>query len=144
MIFRKATQADLDYVRSCPYEGPVKDFPYLECPDDNTITAIFENKVVAVAGVMMLWPGVGLFWLIMTAHCKKEGCFGILAISAIQSNFEMLVEKNQLWRAQATVRTDFPEAIKMIEFLGFECEGLMKQYFPDKADAFMYGKIIER
>jgi len=144
MIFRKATQADLDYVRSCPYEGPVKDFPYLECPDDNTITGIINNKIVGVAGVIILWEGVGLFWLILANDCKKNGFFGIMAISAIKSVFDELVEQNNLRRAQATVRPDFPEAIKMIEFLGFEWEGLLKQYFPDKTDAFMYGKIIER
>lgn len=144
MIFRASTQEDLDFVKSCPFEGAVKNYPYLECPDDNTITAIFNNKIVAVAGVMLRWEGVGLFWLILTDTCKKEGCFGILAISAIKTKCEELIEKNKLWRAEATIRPDFPEAIKMVEFLGFEYEGTMKKYFPDKSDAFLYSHIIER
>lgn len=144
MEFRPATQEDLDYVKSCPFEQPVKNYPYLECPDDNTITAIFQGKIAAVAGVIILWEGVGLFWIILTENCKKEGCFGILAVSAIRDKFNELIEKNNLWRAQATVRTDFAVAVKMIKFLGFECEGIMKKYLPDKSDAFIFGKIIER
>ena len=141
MEFRKTTQEDLAFVRLNPYEGAVKDYPYMEVPDDNTYTIIFESQIVGVGGLQVKWEGVGLLWLILTADCKKHGFFGLIALRAIEDKMNYLIERNNLWRAEAAVRTDFPQAIKMIEFLGFQREGLMRQYCPDKADSYLYSKI---
>ena len=141
MEFRPATQEDLAFVRLNPYEGAVKDYPYMEVPDDNTYTIIFESQIVGVGGLQVKWEGVGLLWLMLTADCKKHGFFGLIALRAIEDKMNYLIERNNLWRAEAAVRTDFPQAIKMIEFLGFQREGLMRQYCPDKADSYLYSKI---
>ncbi len=142
MKFRKATQEDLDYVRANPFEGAVKDYPYMEVPDKNTITTIYEGKIVAVGGVQVSWEGVGTFWLILRDDAKKHGFHGVLALSAIKQKVEYLIDKNELWRAQATVRPGFKEAITMIEWLGFKREGLMKKYCPDGGDTYLYAKVI--
>jgi len=122
MKFRETIQEDLDFVRANPFEGAIKNYPYLEAPTENCVTIIFEDKIVGVGGVNVLWKGVGEVWLMLTANCKKEGLYGIIALSAIKDKMEELIESNNLWRAQATTRTDFPQAIKMIEFFGFERE----------------------
>ena len=142
MEFRETTQEDLDYVRQNPFEGVIKNYHYMQIPDENCITAIFEGCVVGVAGLIVKWPGVGLLWLMLTANCKKKGFYGLFALCAIRDKMNELIEKNNLWRAEATVRTDFPEAIKMIEFFGFEREGLMRQYCPDKGDSYLYAKVF--
>ena len=142
MEFRKATQEDMAFVRQNPFEGAVKDYPYMEIPDENTYTVIYESAIVAVGGLWVRWEGVGLLWLMLTADCKKYGIHGLLALEAIKEKMEYLIEKNNLWRAEAAIRVDFPQAIKMIEFLGFEREGLMRQYYPDKTDAFLYSRIL--
>ncbi len=144
MEFRKATQEDLDYVRENPFEGAVKDYPYSEVPDDNCFTAIFEGSIVAVYWLQALWEGVGWVGLIMTNDCKKKGVFGIIAIHTIRDKLEELLKNNNIWRAQAAIRTGFTEAIKMIEFLGFKNETPdgMKDYFPDKSDAYLYSKRL--
>ena len=142
MEFRRATQEDLEYVKSNPFEGAVKDYPYMEVPDDNTYAVIFEGKLVAVGGVQIKWQGVGLFWLILTADCKKDGFYGVLALSAVKQKTDHLIEKNGLWHAQATVRPNFLEAIKMIEFLGFKRKCLMEKYCPDGGDSYLYIKVI--
>ena len=41
-----------------------------------------------------------------------------------------------------TVRKYFDRAIKMIEFLGFQREGVLEKYLPDKTDAYLYKRII--
>lgn len=141
MEFRKSTQEDLDYVRSNPFEDAVKYYPYLVVPEDSCYTAVFEGNVVAVYGLERICEGVSWVWLIMTAGCKKKGVFGIIAIHTIRDKLEELLRNNNIRRAQATVRPDFTEAIKMIEFLGFEKEGLMKQYYLDKTDAILYARL---
>ena len=143
MIFRKATQDDIAFVRQNPFEGAVKNYPYMEIPDENCYAAIYESAIVAVGGLQVKWEGVGLLWLMLTADCKKYGIYGLLALEAIKEKMEYLIEKNKLWRAEAAVRTDFPQAIKMIEFFGFEREGLMRQCFPDKSDGYLYAKVLQ-
>ena len=142
MEFRRATQKDLDYVRQNPFEGAVKDYPYMQIPDENCITTIFESHIVAVAGLVMKWPGVGELWMMLTADCKKHGFFGLFALTAIQEKMEWLIEANKLWRVQAIVRLDFPQAIKMIEYFGFKRDCKMEKYLPDKTDAYLYSRIV--
>jgi hypothetical protein len=142
MIFRKATQADLDYVRQNPFEGAVKDYPYMQIPDKNCYTAIFEGKVVGIGGLNKWREGIGLFWLILTADCLKDGLHGIVALTAIEGKVNELIKTNHLWRAEANIRVDFPQAIRMIEFLGFQKEGRMRKFFPDKTDGYLYSRIL--
>lgn len=141
MIFRPSTQADLDYVKAAPFEGAVKDYPYLTCPDDNTITTIYEGYIVAVGGVFIPWEGKGTFWLILRDDAKKHGFHGILALSAIRDKVDYLFAKNELKSAQATVRPELEESVKMIEWLGFERKCLMEKYCPDGGDTYLYERI---
>ena len=142
MIFRQATQEDLAFVRQNPFEESIKDYPYMQCPDENTYTVLYESRIVAVGGLYVRWEGVGLLWLMLTADCKKYGFHGVLALDAIKQKTELLIEKNNLWRAEAIVRVGFDKAIKMIEFFGFKREGLMRKYYPDKSDGYLYAKVF--
>jgi len=140
--YRKATQSDLDYVKQNPFEGAIKNYQYMEVPDDNTYTVIYEGQIVAVGGLQVRWKGTGLLWLILTANSKKDGIHGLRALCAIQSKVDELIKKNNVWRAEAMVRVDFPKAIKMLEFLGFKREGIMKDCFPDRSNGYLYAKVI--
>ena len=62
---------------------------------------------------------------------------------AVRDKINELIETNNIKRAQAVIRTDFPQAIKMIEFFGFtnETPNGMIGYCPDGADAFMYARL---
>lgn len=143
MIFRQATQEDLAFVRQNPFEGAVKDYPYMDIPDENCYTTIFESEIVAVGGLQVKYEGRGLLWLMLTENCRKNGVFGIIALDAIRGKMNELIKENNLWRAEAVIRTDFPQAIKMIEFFGFKREAFMEKYFPDRADAYLYSRIIQ-
>jgi RimJ/RimL family protein N-acetyltransferase len=141
MEFRNPTQADFDYVAANAYEGAVKNYPYQQVPDGNCYAIEFDGLLVGVGGMVLHWEGMAEFWLILTDQCRKDGVYGILALSAIKEKVEYLIESNNIIRAQATVRTDFPEAVKMIEYLGFKNEGLMKHYAPDGHDVIRYARL---
>lgn len=138
---RPITQEDLEFVRLNPFEGAVKTYPHLPAPDSNSYTIIFENEIVAVGGMVILWEGVGELWLMLTKNSRKHEIYGLIALSAIEKKINELIETNRVWRAQAVIRTDFPQAIKMIEAFGFTREGLLHKYCPDKMDVFMYARI---
>jgi len=141
MEFRKTTQQDLDYVRQNPFEGAVKNYPNLTVPDENCYTAIFQDEIVGVGGVTILFEGRGEVWLMLTATCKKDGLHSIIALAAIKTKMEEITFG--LKRIQAIIRTDFPEAIKMIEAFGFvnETPEGMENYCPDGGNAYLYSKI---
>ena len=142
MTFRKATQEDLAYVRQNPFEGAIKNYPHADVPDENTYCVIYESAIVAVGGLCVRWEGVGLVWLMLTANCKKDGIHGVRALYAIREKMEYLIEINNLHRAEAYVRTDFPQAIKMIQVFGFKLEGRMEQQCPDKGDAYLFSRTF--
>ena len=142
MNLRPATQDDLEYVRANPFEDAVKNYHYMEVPDENCVAVEYEGVSVAVGGVYIRWPGVGLFWLMLTKDCQKDNAHGIRALCAIKEWIDNAIEENGIWRAEANIRPDFEKAIIMIEYLGFKRECTMEQYFPDKTDAFLYSKII--
>ena len=142
MIFRQATQEDLDYVRQNPFENAVKCYPYMQCPDENTYAVEYEGSLVAVGGLHVRWEGVGLLWLMLTADSAKDGLHGLRALDAIKEKTDELIAKNNLWRAEAVVRVGFDTAIKMIEFLGFKHEATLEKYMPDKTDCYLYKRII--
>ncbi len=142
MEFRKSTNEDLAFVRQSPFEGAVKNYPYMKCPDENTITTIYEGNIVAVGGLQVRWEGVGLLWLMLTADCKKHGFYGVVAYDAIKEKTDYLIKKNNIWRAESNIRVDFPQAINMIESLGFKRECLMEQFCPDHGDSYLYSRII--
>ena len=142
ITIRDLQDGDLEYVRENPLEGAVKNYPRM-IPTPPAFTAIFEDKIVGVGGAIILWDGVGEFWLMLTADCKRDGVFGIMAFQAIKNKVDDIIEKHKLRRAQCTVRVDFPKARKMVEAIGFKLEGLMKKYCPDGCDVWLYARITK-
>ena len=91
MEFRATTQEDLDYVRRNPLEDAVKNYPHMQIPDENCITAILGGHIVGVGGVIVLWPGVGELWLMLTVDCKKHGAHGLFAINVIRNKIDEIL-----------------------------------------------------
>jgi len=142
MEFRKATQEDLAFVRLNPFEEAIKGYPYMQIPDENCFVGIFESAIVGIGGLVKHWDGRATLWLMLTSECKKHGFYGVIAIEAIRGKMNELIEKNGIWRAEAAIRTDFPQAKKMIEYFGFKQGCLARKYFPDKSDAYLYSRVI--
>ena len=138
---RKANQADLDYVCAHPLEGAVKVYPKLICPEDNACTYTVDGKIMCVGGVMVLWSGVGEMWMILTEDCKELADGTEIALK-IRHELKVFMSENNLWRVQASVRTDFPLAERLTLALGFKQEGLMKKYLPDGSDAYLYARVL--
>jgi len=140
MIIRNLEEGDLEYVRNNPLEGAIKNYPRM-IPTPPAYTIIFNDKIVGVGGMIILWDYVGEMWLMLTADCQREGLFGIVAFEAIKKKVDDLIEIHKMRRVQCTVRVDFPKARKMVVALGFELEGLMKCYCPDGCNVWLYARL---
>lgn len=135
---RKLQEGDIEYARRNPLEEAVKGYPDFPVPKENCYTGLVDGKIIGVYGVTVLWEGVGELWLILTKDVLN---FKVETYKRLKQCVEELIGNCNLRRTQAVVRTDFPQAIKMMEHLGFEREGLLIDYCPDKCDVYMYAKI---
>ena len=103
--------------------------------------ALIEDGVVyAVAGMAELWDGVVEAWIIPTEAIKEKK---MKTSRALWREFHSMSERLKPRRMQTSVRHDFVEAHRLVKFLGFQSEGLMKQYGPDGLDYERYAKWIQ-
>ena len=138
---RQLQDGDIEYVRANPLEDAVKSYPNMQVDPKTSYTALWDGVIVGVGGAAMMWKGVWEFWLILTKDSKLDGAHGIVAFEAIRKKIDEIIEDNNIVRAQAIARLDFPKAIKMLEALGFHLEGYMKKYTPDFCDVYRYARI---
>jgi len=96
-----------------------------------------EDKFVGAAGICQIWEGMGEAWLIASDRVKQNG---LVFARAVRRGLLSIINTRNYHRVQTTVDNSFPEAIRFIEFLGFQKEGLMKAYSADKKDYWMYSK----
>ena len=138
-MLRPATKSDIELVRSNPLDDAVKSYPEMTAIGD-CVTGLHNGIIWGVGGMVVHYEGFGEFWLILTKDCTED-LSGLMILREIQAFIDDRIEVHNLHRAQAIIRVSNTKAIKMIEFLGFEMEGMLAQYLPDRADAFMYAKI---
>lgn len=136
------TQEDMDYVQANPFQESVKNYPELPVTP-NSFTCIFDDEIVAVGGLHVMWEGRGEVWVMLTKQAKKDGVFGLIALYAIQEKMEELIAKHSLWRTECHARCDFEKANKFIKALGFKFECVKRKYGLDKSDMNSYVMVRE-
>lgn len=104
-------------------------------------TAINDTEVLIIAGIIKLWPGVGE----ATVYISKKYFDGTLSLKdrikaakVIRRYFHLILSNMTFHRVQATVDTSFKRALRFIEYMGFDQEGLAKKFGPDKEDYMRY------
>lgn len=104
-----------------------------------SFSAISGNEVIACGGVRELWEGVGEAWALLGV--------GVIAhrISVARVMKLKLGEaSDKFHRIQAHARMDFSIAHMFLRKLGFEEEGYMRAYYPDKMDAILYSIVEDK
>jgi len=98
-------------------------------------TGLAEDKVIAYGGVINMWEGVGHAWMVTSDLIKKY------PKDITRAGIEVLKSFN-FHRIQTAVYEGFHEAVKWIEILGFKRECLMEHYGPDKANYYLYVRMV--
>jgi len=101
-------------------------------------TVIYEDKMVACAGIIIQRKGIGLAWALYPPDIGKHH----IDPRITKDKLRELMEEYGLWRVESTVRADFPAGQSYLRYMGFEREGLMKKNEPDKTDSILYA-IVE-
>ena len=93
---------------------------------------------VASAGMLCIWQGVGEFWMIPSTLVPK---YKLSVWKEAKLFLADCVERFRLHRIQATVREKDETALRWIERLGFEKEGLMRCFGSNKENHFIYARV---
>ncbi len=104
------------------------------------VTIMQDGKILMMCGFINLWPGTAELWLIPTTYALD--C-PIVFSKSVKNMIELMAESLRLHRMQATVIDDDSHS-NFMDFLGFEKEGLLKQYSDAKENYIPWARIFER
>jgi len=110
-----------------------------QIPDTTDFAYAIEDDgaLLAVGGVQLMNPTTAWAWIDLAAQApdKMVGLFRL-----IRDHLDSLMREKGLTRLMAAVLVDFPEAVRLVEHLGFVRESRMARWLGDKA-AFMYVRL---
>lgn len=105
--------------------------------DSRACTLLYRCQPIACGGLITHWPGRAIGWLII-APLPRMALWGKITRIVRQT-----LAGAPYHRIEATVRSDFAAGHRWIREFGFEPEGLMRKYGPDKADHWLYARVVE-
>ncbi len=103
----------------------------------SSYTALCEGRVVASGGIIHGFKGTGDLWLFLGKNTFDQKR---IALRFFKFFLDEIQSKHELHRIQAVVKSDFEEGHRFAQFFGFENEGVMRQYGPDRENFHRYAK----
>ena len=103
-------------------------------------TLLDNNVPICSGGIIPTWLGNAQGWVISS---KRIFTNKVKASRLIKERTDLLCSNNKIWRLQTAVKADFKIGIRFAEFLGFNKEGLMVGYGPDKTDYYLMARIYK-
>lgn len=102
-------------------------------------TAYANNEILGMGGFIEIYPHLVEAWIIII---NKNTKMNVKIGRNILKLYKNIIDTHPKWqRIQAAVRKDFDKGTRLIEFLGFEKEGLMRKFGPDKSDYYRYAVV---
>lgn len=132
---RKTTQEDIKEMLANGLDYGKVDWATL---GPEAITVTDDGEILCVGGIHWYWPKVGEAWVALHKNAMKKGYKFFRATKEI---FSKLLEVEDWHRVQACVRANWPEAVKIVETLGFEREAKLRKYCDDGSDAYLYAMV---
>lgn len=133
IIWQPYTPGDFDHLNATDEERELKN--RISPP---AYTGMCGDKIVAAAGIVPYWRGTGEAWVIVCKDVRKY----IGLPGAIRELLDCLQETHKFWRVQAPVKVDNPVTRRLVRWLGFQEEGILRGYAPDGTDCYMYARVV--
>lgn len=105
-----------------------------------TCRRISDGKIIACAGVRIIWPGCGEAWALF---CDEIVSYKKDSLVITRKYLWRIIEDFKLRRVQAYIRADNPAAINYVEHLGFKREGLLRKFGMEGEDQYIYAIVLE-
>jgi hypothetical protein len=102
-------------------------------------SVFFDEEPILIAGINIMWPGVGEAWAMFGGPYQDHGFF---IHRQIIRSLDRLADDYKLERIQASVMKGHYAGIHWVTHLGFKFEGEMEYYFKQKT-YLRYAKFYE-
>lgn len=130
---------DFDWLDIKP--GSFSDRSIIELYAENgTAVTLWDEDLVIMCGgvVRSVHKGIGEFWMIPSVHI---GMYKKSVFKTALNFIDDMIKKFGFYRLQVTIKESDPAAIRYIEHLGFEREGLMRKFGPDRQNYLLYARV---
>lgn len=136
MNIREMTERDMEFMA----EHSVSNGIFGKMPQRTDFSYALENdgKILAVGGIQFINPFTAWGWIDLTEYAQPRM---ITVYRVVKEWMEKICEAHKIRRLQAYIQTDFPQAKRTVQHLGFEFESKMSNFMGDK-DAFMYRRFF--
>lgn len=98
-------------------------------------TLMLDGRIIGCLGVLEIWPGRGMAWALLADEIGAA----MIAVHRIVHRF--LWSECPLTRVEAYVDARFEAGHRWVHRLGFEREGLMRQFGQHGGDMVMWSRI---
>ena len=103
-----------------------------------TYTMLVHGEVAGFAGVALMWPGVGEGWILGSDLFESNKLW---FVRTVKRYLEKIMYTHDLHRVQTTVMHGQTGLVRLVEFLGMEFEGRLRNYSPNGEDYLIYGRV---
>jgi len=135
MKIRETTQSDMDFVANNSVSRGIAKFQPEQI--DYCYTLEHEGEILGIGGFRLINLTTAWCWTDWTHLSSKHT---IVGYRVVKEWMDIFVREHGIKRLQAYIEPDFPEAIRMVEHLGFKKESVMKNFVGDK-DVYLYVRI---
>ena len=135
-MLRDATQEDYEYIASHSISRGLCG----KGPDqiDYIYTLEIDDVIMGIGGFRILNLATAYVWIDLSHDAAHHTLTLVKTLKATMASF---VEEHKLRRLESHVSVDFPEAIRLLQHMGFTRECVIKNYMPD-SDAFLYKRCF--
>jgi RimJ/RimL family protein N-acetyltransferase len=102
--------------------------------DSDAYTMVDDERVIAYAGLLRQWDNRAIAWALLGASANRTMLRVHRAVAAY-------LARSAVRRIEAHVDVAFEAGHRWIELLGFQREGVMRQFTPDGRDAVLYARV---
>ena len=107
---------------------------YAKSLEGNSFSGVVDNNVIACGGIMDIWQGRGVAWMLLSSNISKW-------FLKIDRAIRVQIAQSDLQRLEAYCYCDHLEGKRWLELLGFQQEGIMKKFTPDGKDHYLYARV---
>lgn len=104
-------------------------------------TAIVNDEVIACAGVVIAWPGVGVAWAVLSPTIEKHGLW---ITRSVRRMLNVIIRGSYLHRVEMVVLANSERNYRWARALGFHVEdcGIAMAYTAKRSAVYRFERII--
>jgi RimJ/RimL family protein N-acetyltransferase len=102
-------------------------------------TLIYDGRIIGFTGFLEIWPGVAEIWLIPTIYIQTAS----LTVARLLKNYVKVLAKTFKLHRLQTVAPDDELHNRWMSWLGFQEEGLLRQYSQFKMDYKQWARVYK-